>query len=344
MLPTDEEFLHSECVKRRNLINLLLRRNGFSYKALVEFLRDIRSTGQWNIVLDSEEAFKVGSPVSASLTTVSWKELNATPVTTPLLDNLREEALFFFPEERGTLSQIPVGLASTTDLSARRKPTPRGGSIILVNDGILAMAEAFVQAYTAFFGWQGADPFCKHHPQLEFGNTILALATCVASGRGGPLFKIKTFDCPTECPSARHSSYITKITEMIGRFILMHEYAHVVLGHSGTFSKPLADRHQEEFDADALAVRKWLSVPGAVDTDVALISGMILRFFDLAEAIATRDSIELTDQHPTSISRWRQIQKMTNVASKPTTFAFRVDQVFDFILSAGHLPPCSQRE
>lgn len=196
-----------------------------------------------------------------------------------------------------------------------------------------------------------------HHCGQEFGNTIIILAAHSLTGSYGYFSESKTLKCPGPCPQPPHDrATFWRLATSMETFIMLHEYAHILLQHLDDARLRIVDlpcrrglelftREQErELEADALACERWLAVANGGVSEVAVASGILLRFFDLCEAFASFHSIETPRTHPPAIRRWRAIQKLTRLAEKPGLLASRVDMVFDWILSGTGLPPTSERE
>jgi hypothetical protein len=129
---------------------------------------------------------------------------------------------------------------------------------------------------------------------------------------------------------------------MIETFILLHEYAHVVLGHLHDHaSKPFAPEvglgltkytksQEQELEADQYALEHFVKLftdGFTVAGDVILLScGLLLHFLALCER-RTAESHSGTTRHPPALERWGRIKNVLQVPDK-STMANGLDRVF----------------
>jgi hypothetical protein len=233
------------------------------------------------------------------------------------------------------LKDIPVGCLPTRTLNAGAYRTPRGGAVILLDQGVIFHLGMLVRCYVAFRTWRTPDPYCRDHPQGAFAETILRLAQFCTSGDVAYLRKIETWNCPS-LPA--HDELVEAVATSIEIFIMLHEFGHVELGHlAGGCALSLTlepageltlytNSEQQEFEADQFAFSRYCEIRDRPD-DVAFGCGLLFHFFNLCEII----SPPKIRTHPPALSRWHRIREAANLSKYPQSWANYLDEEFAII-------------
>src|SRR5713101_1467948 len=147
------------------------------------------------------------------------------------INTLQRVVLGILEPHRQQLEGIPVGCLPTRTLNAGAYQTPRGGAVILLDQGVIFQLACLVRSYFAFYTWYAPEPYCRDHPRAAFGRTIQQLAAFCVSGDPTELHRITTWKCSS-------LPYYDQVLETfafgIELFIMLHECGHVVLNHFTT--------------------------------------------------------------------------------------------------------------
>jgi hypothetical protein len=240
---------------------------------------------------------------------------------------LRQMTLLHFNDDstlHDRLLRIPVGIAMTHELNGLAARAPSGRSVIVLDSGVVFPLIYLLRSYWSLSTWHSNDPLCRDHSADDFAQAILHLA-----GHTGckldfdSLDKMPTYVCRI---SFEHQRRLAEYT-IAGRiFLLLHEYAHVALDHLHSRStQPFRFtragdvdvyrmNHGQEYDADKFALEHIRPAdklrPQFPFLFFAWVIGILLRYFDLCEAVADRAGIRLAQSHPPAISRWEIIKKL----------------------------------
>lgn len=326
-LPTDEEYLDD----------------------LYKLLKD----DEWAQL--QEEAVKHDDPAAAARRAI---EAGIAPVeqlpavteaireaTTPSLyfrgsfiNLLRGAALAMLEPYRQRLENVPVGCLPTRTLNAGAYRTPRGGAVILLDSGVILHLGMLVRAYFAYYTWNAPDhyaagePYCRDHPRVAFGCTIQHLAAYCVTGDLNELRRITTWRCPS---LPEFDQTVEMFSTGIEIFIMLHEYAHIALGHLGMCSaSPIpmgpageltcyTNSQLQEFEADEFAFKHYSS-SAKRPTDIAFFCGLLFHFFHLAELIRPSGA----PTHPPALQRWERIKNAAPLSAHPESWANFLDDAF----------------
>lgn len=254
------------------------------------------------------------------------------------IDTIRRVALESLKPYRRQLEGIPVGCLPTGILNATAFQTPRGGAVIVLDQGVFFQLGMLVRCYFAYYTWNapdhyaGGEPYCHDHSRAAFGLTIQQLAAYVATGDLDELRKITTWKCPS---LPVYDQLVEVFAFGIELFIMVHEFGHVVLNHFLTCTphplrlQPAGEvtlyRNSElqEFEADEFAFRH-LPTAGLRPTDVAFSCGLLLNFFHLAELIRPPQ----IRTHPPALARWERIKSLAPLSSHPESWSNFLDATF----------------
>jgi hypothetical protein len=251
---------------------------------------------------------------------------------------LRRVALLMLEPYRRQIEGIPVGCLPTRILNAAAIQTPRGGAVIVLDQGVILHLGLLVRSYFAYYTWNAPDrwaagePYCRDHSRDDFGRTIQHLAAHCATGDLEYLRRITTL----KCPSLKTYDQLVETFGMgIEIFIMLHEFGHVVLNHLST-SAPVSliaepagevtlytNSELQEFATDEFAFRHY-SQALRRPADVAFCCGLLFHFFHLAELIAPPK----VRTHPPPLARWERIKSLASPSTRPESWANYLDEAF----------------
>lgn len=248
---------------------------------------------------------------------------------------LKVLALHMLKPFRDKLEAIPVGCLPTRMLNGTTFRTPRGGHVIVLDQGVIMQLAILVRSYFAYYTWHTREPYCRDHSQAEFGRTIRLLAAFSVSGELGYLRNISTWDCPS---LPQYDDVIEIFPMMIEVAILLHEYGHVVLGHLGSCRvMPLhfdsagdlttyLNSQGQELEADEFAFRQMTEgmKPGLDSLDIAFSFGLLFNFFHLGDQIQPPEA----PTHPPALVRWERIKRLAGVPGRHGAWANDLDSFF----------------
>jgi hypothetical protein len=149
-----------------------------------------------------------------------------------------------------------VGTLPTRDLNAQALPGPPGeGHIIVFESGIFSYTSllAKIAAWALNITFDGDSlhvlqppeipAHVATHPQILQMFADLAFSQAIL---GTSIYAVQF-----EVPPA-HDRIAAHLSGCVNTFILAHEYAHVILGHTGVHAVGSA-KHEQEYEADAMA-------------------------------------------------------------------------------------------
>jgi hypothetical protein len=245
---------------------------------------------------------------------------------------LRHIALSATEEHTENLKDIPVACLPTQLLNAAAFRTPRGGAIILMDQGVIFHLGLLVRSYLAWRFWHSPEPYCRDHSQDEFALTILRLAHFSATGKREFLQAITTWKCPS---LPLHEEIVEAVALGIEIFIILHEFGHVGLNHlaiSHAISFATEPRgeltvytnsEEQEFEADEFAFKHYCRIRERPD-DIAFGCALLFHFFNLCERI----SPPKVRTHPPALHRWNRIRTYVDLSKYPENWANFIDDEF----------------
>jgi len=249
------------------------------------------------------------------------------------IDSLRHAALKMIGKHDESLDRVLVACMPTRILNAAAWSTPRGGALIVLDQGVIAQLGTLVRAFVAYHTWEQPEPYCHDHSKAAFGRTIQYLAAYSISGDMNWLKRIETYDCPS---LRLHDPVVEYLSVGIELFIMLHEYGHIILGHLSTAAVTpmklaagnevtiLVNSVDQEFQADEFAFKTYAST-GVKPWDVALSAGLMMHFFHLGEMLAPAPTVKT---HPPSLERWSRIRAMADPKQHPRSWANYLDDDF----------------
>lgn len=218
--------------------------------------------------------------------------------------------------------------------------------MIILNQGVIANLAYVFRSTFAFMTWNDAVSFCKDASQDDYGRAIIGLAYAVVFNDTRYLKPHRrTLEFPSLCD---YDPFTSAFCLMMELFILVHEYAHYLLGHLslehvepalGLDSEVLREYSKsqvQEFEADRYAVEAMLrsctSRP-IIPSDVACSAGLLLKFFELCELVRP-PLVSEGGTHPPARKRWERIQELTGLAEAPNSIASHLDSAFEVLFCA----------
>ncbi|HLY22030.1 MAG TPA: hypothetical protein VKT83_06135 [bacterium] len=257
---------------------------------------------------------------------------------------LKDKTLSFTGDDRNRLRGIPVGLLPSWELNACAIQTPRGGVVIILNQGIIRHVTLIYRCALAFMTWKDEEPFCRDAPQQAYGGALIGLAQYAVTGDFSHVLHHRAGLVFPSLKSYENSTILFSLLMEI--FILLHEYGHVVKDHlspdkvSPAFAGKLPNMHQytksqrQEFEADQYAIDRLSSkVVGRVQPhDLAFAPGLVLKFLELCECVAQRLNAPLPKTHPPAGARWERIKMLTGLPNAKGSFVLRLEPAFDILI------------
>jgi hypothetical protein len=254
------------------------------------------------------------------------------------ITGLKTIAVALTTSDRDRVSSIPVGLLPSRELNACAVVTPRGGAVIILNNGVIALLVDFCRCALALLTWNRSRPYCRDASKEAYARAIVGLARCASTGDSryaAPHRATLRFPSLGYCDN----TYIA-LCNLIEVFILLHEYGHVIRGHlvSGrvrpAFGGQFPDIQEyskselEEFEADEYAIHKLIEFSGVGRSTEAVAAGVLLKFFDICELLKFPD---VTRTHPPADHRWERIKTQMHLLGLSSKFALELDGAFDLV-------------
>ena len=168
--------------------------------------------------------------------------------------------------------------------------------LVLLNCGLITINQVLVRSYVSMVTWDSSDALCRDHSSSEFGITLANIAGFCATGDYRFFVSAPALECPSLSP---YDPFVTTSAGSIGIFILLHEFAHIILGHIdnsntcplrmlGVTSADKYDRSvQQEFEADRNIFRGAQQATRRRGAEVSSARA------DLAEATSERAELDV---------------------------------------------------
>ncbi len=257
---------------------------------------------------------------------------------------LKDEALKIIGDERKRLKEVPVAVLPSEELQGSAFRTPRNGAIIVINHGLIVNINALMGAYMGMYTLYEEPQIRRQFSEGEYTRDIHLLTMYIVykddrilgnaeSIRSGEVTDIDKFLTPM-------------ITSIACSFIMLHEYAHIILGHlnpEDTISINLKGKspkqvyqtnHDMEYEADEFALKyllkgafkntavddkyamKYLAHESYRENMVVFAVGFLMRIFDYCERHTNnrknpffKEPFRYTD-HPPAMKRWHRIKEI----------------------------------
>jgi hypothetical protein len=261
------------------------------------------------------------------------------------INSLKQMALMVVEDDREYLTSIPVGLLPSRELNACAIRTPSNGAVIILNQGVIGQLMYVCRCTLSFISWQSNTPFCRDASQGDYAKALIGLAKYVMTGDSKYIVRFKDV---LQFPSLSDYEETTILfCQLMELFILLHEYGHVVKGHLNSASirtafdgelpelQEYSKSEQQEFEADQYAINQLIQkgVEGGLrQSDIALCAGLVMKFFELCEAVSPSDHTSGTRTHPPARDRWEKIKTHTSLESANGALALNLDPAFKVIL------------
>ena len=224
---------------------------------------------------------------------------------------IRDEALSYLnvPADHPVKS-IEVGLIHATELNACAVRTESDQTLVLLDFGITICQLFFVRAFAGLLFSRDNPPLCAHYSMDEFADAVLAACRFgVTGGLCAPEL------APAMCQQHDGNGFAESMAIGSQLFLLLHEYAHVVLGHledSGIRSErstaeAIIISRRQELEADAYAFMSAVEhlKKGGKDPSAFLLSpGFLLQCMYLMQFLTRSNTVP---NHPTPLERWERI-------------------------------------
>jgi hypothetical protein len=256
------------------------------------------------------------------------------------ISEIKKSVLNLLDEQAAKVKTVPVLFLPSEDLNGFAIKTPRGGMLIAINIGIVFQLSQLINAYFSYSTWDAEDPYCHDYSKEEFRNTIIKLAKFAVTADWKQMGEIKTAICPS-LPTYLNP-VLAKTGTMIVIFILLHEYAHLLLGHidsaalmpleaiEGAFVERYTHSQIKEFEADRFALSKILQKVSKDKTgQMAFSAGLLFNYFDLCQRLSKAiTGADRSSTHPDPVERWQRIKRASNVDLFPKSLSFWIDHHF----------------
>jgi hypothetical protein len=291
----------------------------------------------------------------------TYSTSNALSLRGWLIDGLREHTLIFVRNHPAyaRLERLSVGVLPTHRLNGTSIRTPAGASVVALDSGVLHAIGLLTFCYWSFYTWPRPDYFCKAYPRDDLVRTIIALAAYCVWQDKKTWAKMPVQDLLVK---TRDPTMLSQFQICCRQFILLHEYGHFALGHLGAAgpTRKLSIRggkavevdedpvdQRMEFEADAFALDHVVRGQKEGHTFPVLhfsyAMGLVLRFFDLCEAVQAHAREPRASTHPPAISRWIRLRTGLNAALGRMDAPQPIDLTFDsFLYESGLTSPTTR--
>ena len=247
--------------------------------------------------------------------------------------------------------QVAFGALPTGQVNGIACPVPAGGVIVALDDGVFMFLSLLAKAVTTFYGAEitpdGGQTFTLIDSDIpravetnEDGNRRWLEALVATFAYTHPEF------APWRPPSQEHAVMLSLLLTSAERFIVAHEFAHLILGHlepdrrTSTRRLPaeaeveyIQTRKEEEFEADQLGLeilrefhrQEGVSV-GATRAVICFVFGCLTAF----ESTAVLEGMVVqTDTHPTPSERLdRLLHQLSEEEGIPPDAPTQADSVY----------------
>lgn len=255
------------------------------------------------------------------------------PLDNPLIKSIEHACCKMIGHHKTQLSKIPAGLVLNKYLNAEVLKGESNEIGILIDLGIISSLEQMLHAFLRFSRYH--NPI--HRYRTTCAQTLYLLSDFCVTGNLFSFSKISPI--PKICATPVILQHVLTCHGLIDTFILLHEYAHVVLGHLDDCQVNATDRlikknRAQEIQADEQAVQ-WLIGSNEyrnIVPSVCHILGLLFRFQDLCE---THPSFDLKGySHPSAMERWEQIKVLLSEENSACIkAAIEVDEPYDEVVA-----------
>jgi hypothetical protein len=282
---------------------------------------------------------------------------------------MRHRALTYLKDSSSyeTLCKIPVLMLPTGLLNGQACLNPSDEPVIMIDSGMTRQLSEVMHGYQGYLTWGfGKDAHCLDHSQLDFAQTLVGLTGVILSGDNDLIKQLcpaRIDACPSVRPNSKQREHLFRWAYMARDFVMLHEYGHILLGHLNSAeiesvtmgpksARILKSRHTEEYAADSFAVRAFIDAHSRdyadIPTDYFVWTfgepiGVLLRFWDLMDAIVRRAGGRLPGSHPPAISRWKRIYAELAKIGIKKDFLSDTEYMFDTILQTYGLEDANSR-
>lgn len=324
--PTDEEFLNQLYESWRD-------------DSWIDFDRSMRRDEQAAMkAMIAEGLYEPSEHERAKADLVEIRDLRKS-FRGQFVEVLKQLAFRCLDKNGERVSHLPVGLLPTGELNACAVRTPRGSAVIILDHGMVLKLPLLLRSFWALSTYDEKEPFCRDHSKADFAATIRYVALHCLTNDNSYLSAITTWNCPS---LPRYNYHVNLEALMIETFILLHEYAHVLLGHLHDHAlAPFAPEvglgltkytksQEQEFEADQYALEHFVKLltdgPTVAGDAILLCCGLLIHCFALCERL-TAETCSGTATHPPALERWGRIKDYLQVSDN-STMANGLDRVF----------------
>jgi hypothetical protein len=250
---------------------------------------------------------------------------DADMVSGPYVKLLRSQTLHFLGADVELVRGIPVVLLPSQNLNGFAFQTKSRHTAIALDSMTLIISHALVAGLSGMVSSVSGTPLCRHYAHADFSTSLIGLARFCVTGSSYELPKI----APAMCPCLVLQPELENLRILLKSFILLHEYAHVLLGHlddnslrqhqlPGSKSINVYRRSREmEFEADDFALAKLIAAAPKNQREAACAAPIILMcFLDLAESFfGQQPQSRLEETHPRAIDRANRLLERGRVGT-----------------------------
>ncbi len=241
-----------------------------------------------------------------------------------VIESLRLTAIDYASDVEPLIRTIPVGMSPLIEANARVMPTPSGGFVIILNQGLMVWLYTFSIAILDGF----ADtPTLSDHDRFWAALASLSYAGCPKLSSAGLAIPF-----PESFLAMRRTEGDILYPGIIGTFAILHEFGHVALNHlsdpqleslsmAGRDVPAYLSSHEQEFAADAWALARL-----RVDSNPVGVAAVLAPLFLFLLTWETAFGRKSTT-HPSPLIRWFRITTMLFGRTHPPELS-RIDGVF----------------
>jgi hypothetical protein len=256
------------------------------------------------------------------------------PLDNPMIKFMERTCRKLIGHNKTQLSQVPTGLVLTKYLNAEALKGENDEVGIVIDLGLISSIEQMLHVFFRFS--RHHFPMPNRHYRKTCARALHFLADFCVLGDWQSFAAVSRIE---EQVTPEFFKQVTTCTGVIHTFILLHEYAHVCLGHLDDCPVNDTDRlitksKDKEIQADVQAIQ-WLIASEEyrnIVPSVCHILGLLFRFQHLCEMHPSFDLKRYS--HPSAMERWDRIKALlTEKNSACVDAANQVDEPYDEVVA-----------
>jgi hypothetical protein len=260
---------------------------------------------------------------------------------------LKKLAVAKLPPTHKQLGQLEVRLVPNWALNAQIALNPGTGSpIVLLNAGVMHLLQVALNIYFALTvrNTQPDLRFISFEDLFKEFMDLVQIAIHGIRDENGPRKNVAKFGV------LKNPRFVVHLTTLAETFLLLHEYAHIALGHipiidfskfsdtpDGAQPVHIMDRStHNEISADIWAIRCLTSSTSAespFDEDVVLFAyGFLMLFFETCYRMDPDQEAKERFGYPEYVYRWEAIKTYFEIERHSDSFLWTLDSWFSRII------------